>query len=46
LGRLSFLLAQRFGGTPWQWRERADERDWGTGLNQLIREQEEREAKG
>ena len=41
LGRLSFLLASRFGGTPWQWRNEADEADWGTGLAELLKEAEE-----
>ncbi|RGP01420.1 hypothetical protein DXA79_09200 [Bifidobacterium pseudocatenulatum] len=41
LGRLSFLLANRFGGTPWQWRNEADELDWGTGLAELLKEAEE-----
>ena len=41
LGRLSFLLASRFGGTPWQWRNEADELDWGTGLAELLKEAEE-----
>ena len=34
----SLILAARFGGTPWQWRETADERDWGTGLALLEAE--------
>ena len=38
---LSFLLASRFGGTPWQWRNEADELDWGTGLAELLKEAEE-----
>ena len=42
LGRLSFLLASRFGGTPWQWRNEADELDWGTGLAELLKEAESR----
>ena len=41
LGRLSFLLASRFGGTPWQWRNEADEADWGTGIAALLKEAEE-----
>lgn len=38
---LSFLLAARFGGTPWQWRQQASELDWGTGLSLLRDEMEE-----
>ena len=38
---LSFLLAQRFGGTPWEWRQNASECDWGTGLRILNDEMEE-----
>jgi len=34
-------LASRFGGTPWQWRNEADELDWGTGLAELLKEAEE-----
>lgn len=42
---MSFLLASRFGGTPWQWRNDADERDWGTGLAYLLKEAEEASQK-
>jgi len=34
-------LASRFGGTPWQWRNEADEADWGTGIAALLKEAEE-----
>ena len=43
LGRLSFILARRFGGTPWQWREEASELDWGTGIRLLTEEMERAE---
>jgi len=45
LGRLSCLLAARFGGTPWQWRAHADERDWGTCLAALVEEAEQLEER-
>ncbi|PLS24338.1 hypothetical protein Tam1G_1601 [Bifidobacterium imperatoris] len=35
---LSFLLANRFGGTPWQWRNEASPLDWGTGIRLLNEE--------
>ncbi|MDU2421570.1 MAG: hypothetical protein E7D48_05635 [Bifidobacterium scardovii] len=40
---LSFLLARRFGGTPWQWREHASDLDWGTGIRLLAEEMERAE---
>lgn len=33
---MSVLLAMRFGGTPWQWRECAEDEDWGTALKILA----------
>lgn len=35
------MLAARYGGTPWQWREHADERDWAVMLGQILKESEE-----
>lgn len=40
---LSFLLAARFGGTPWAWRHEASELDWGTGTRLLQDEIEHME---
>lgn len=40
---MSFLLAARFGGTPWTWRQEADELDWGTGLRLLQDEMDRME---
>lgn len=45
LGLLSFILARRFGGTPWQWRNEASELDWGTGIR-LLNEETERMEEG
>lgn len=41
LGELSVLLALHAGGTPWEWRSRALDQDWGTALR-LLEEQAER----
>jgi hypothetical protein len=37
------VLAARFGGTPWEWRERAEDEDWGTCLELLRKERDESE---
>lgn len=37
------MLARRFGGTPWQWRNEASELDWGTGIRLLTEEMERAE---
>ena len=38
LGRLSLILSARFGGSPWAWREKASELDWGAGIELLMEE--------
>ncbi len=43
---MSCLLAARYGGTPWQWREQADEMDWGTCMAALIEENERMKEAG
>ncbi|WP_158276294.1 hypothetical protein [Bifidobacterium callitrichidarum] len=43
---MSFILARRFGGTPWQWRTEASELDWGTGIRLLNEEMERMEETG
>lgn len=37
------ILAARFGGTPWEWRERASPLDWGTAVSLLEHEAEQAE---
>ncbi len=43
LGKLSVILAYRFGGTPWAWRNEASELDWGTAIGLLEQEMERME---
>lgn len=38
------ILAARFGGTPWEWREKATPMDWGTALDILQAEREQVES--
>lgn len=38
---MSVLLALHAGGTPWEWREKADEMDWATAIA-VLREQADR----
>ena len=37
------ILAARFGGTPWEWREHASPLDWGTAIS-LLEHEAERQA--
>lgn len=37
------ILAARFGGTPWDWREHASTLDWGTAIALLEDEAERAE---
>ncbi|RGL51094.1 hypothetical protein DXC54_05565 [Bifidobacterium longum] len=41
LGRLSCLLSRYFGGTPWEWREKASEFDWATAV-EILQDETER----
>lgn len=43
LGKLSVILAYRFGGTPWAWHNEASELDWGTAIGLLEQEMERME---
>lgn len=40
---LSVILAHRFGGAPWEWRNEASELDWGTAIRLLEQEMERME---
>lgn len=40
MGRLSCLLARYFGGTPWEWREKATGMDWATAIEIIQTEAE------
>ena len=40
MGRLSCLLARYFGGTPWEWREKATGMDGATAIEIIQTEAE------